>query len=167
MMLHPYVRVPVAVLALSALPALAQQTVVEESITEESTAPAEAPAAAPAAPATGGYGAFGDVAVASLLGQNVIEGSGANVGEIERLVSADGSVMAVVGVGGFLGFGEHDVAVPLAEMAPVEGGVQLQTLVRTDLEAMDAWAGEGEELPRNITVSGTPLNPENGTPVSE
>ncbi|MEM8850731.1 MAG: PRC-barrel domain-containing protein [Pseudomonadota bacterium] len=164
MILRISMKVSAAVLTFAALPALAQQTVVEEPVTEDSTATAEA---APTAPAQGGYGAFGDVAVASLLGQNVLEGTGENVGEIERLVSADGSVMAVVGVGGFLGFGEHDVAVPLAEMAPVEGGVQLQTLARTDLEAMDAWAGDGEELPRNVTVSGTPLNPENGTPVTE
>lgn len=154
-----------AALMLAVSPVAAQQVTTEEASPAVPAETATAPAATPSD--GGGYGAFGDVAVASLLGQNVVEGSGENVGEIERLISDDGGVMAVVGVGGFLGFGEHDVAVPLSEMAPVDGAVQLQRLARADLEGMAPWGGEGEELPRNTTVSGTPLSPEDGTPVSE
>ena len=65
--------------------------------------------------ASGAYGASGDVAVADLLGMKVLVDGDGDIGEIEDLVRSSGEVMAVVGVGGFLGLGEHDVALPLAE----------------------------------------------------
>ncbi|SFJ76017.1 PRC-barrel domain-containing protein [Jannaschia pohangensis] len=113
-------------------------------------------------PATGGYGAFADIAVSDLVGLNVLTNSGENVGEIETLVkaSADGDVMAVLGIGGFLGFGEHDVAVPLTELAPAEGAVLLQSLDLATLEGMPAYDGAGEALPMNTTVAGDVLEEE-------
>ncbi|MCK0168849.1 PRC-barrel domain-containing protein [Jannaschia sp. S6380] len=112
----------------------------------------------------GGYGAFADTAVSELVGQNVLSAVGDNVGEVEALVSADGAVLAVLGVGGFLGFGEHDVAVPLTELSPAEGALLLEGLDRETLEAMPEYGGEGEPLAMNTTVAGAPIAEEPALP---
>lgn len=54
-----------------------------------------------------------------LMGQTVFTSNNENVGEINDLVIAkdqQGTIMAVVGVGGFLGIGEKDVAVPMTDI---------------------------------------------------
>jgi hypothetical protein len=53
-----------------------------------------------------------------LKGLNVYNGQNEKIGEIaELIVDQTGKVDAVViGVGGFLGLGEHDVAVPVSEL---------------------------------------------------
>jgi hypothetical protein len=143
------------VLSLAVVPTLATA--------QDATAPAADPAA-PAAPG-GAYGAFADVAVSDLLGQRVQSGSGGTLGDIERLVETGGGVVAVLGVGGFLGLGERDVPVPLAELAMVEGTLTAATLTREDLEEIPVWDGEGVILPTDVTVSGTPV-PEEPTPIA-
>jgi hypothetical protein len=153
-------------LVLLAAPAAAQVVTTEQAPVLDGAEPGAAPPSAPVI-AEGGYGTFGNVAVASLVGQNVVAVSGENVGEIERLVAVDGKVLAVIGIGGFLGFGEHDVALPITELADEEGALKLQSLARADLEEMEEWDGAGEELLRETTVSGAPLDPANGLPVSE
>lgn len=55
--------------------------------------------------------------VADLVGLNVIGANGEDVGEIDAIIKEGSEFAAVVGVGGFLGLGEHDVAVPLSEFA--------------------------------------------------
>ena len=53
--------------------------------------------------------------VSDLQGKAVYGSDGESIGEInDILVSVDGSVNAVIGVGGFLGIGEKDFAVDLA-----------------------------------------------------
>ncbi len=70
------------------------------------TADAEAAAAAGSAPSTAG----------ALIGAEVASAAGEDIGEIDNVVRINGEVMAVVGVGGFLGLGEHSVALPLTEL---------------------------------------------------
>lgn len=103
---------------------------------------------------------FADVAVGDLVGADVKAGDGSSLGEVERVVALGGDVVAVVGVGGFLGFGEHDVAIPLQEFAPGEDALTLAGYSEEDLKAMVAWGGDGEALPLNVTVSGTPVETE-------
>ncbi|WP_179380891.1 PRC-barrel domain-containing protein [Jannaschia marina] len=103
------------------------------------------------------YGAFADTAVRDLVGKNVMAQTGDSVGEVESLVSEGEEVHAVVGVGGFLGLGEHDVAIPLTEFTDSEDGLVLPNMTQEELEAMAAFEGEAEELPMDVTVSGEPV----------
>ena len=91
------------------------------------TAPGETrgQAAAPAGPAAGGTPAAVVVVTPDLsrarriIGQGVYNPAGDRVGEIEDLIldPKTGQVQqAIIGVGGFLGLGEKDVAVPFAEL---------------------------------------------------
>ncbi|CTQ32448.1 PRC-barrel domain-containing protein [Jannaschia rubra] len=148
-------------LASSLAPAFAQDATTTDPAAPEAAAPEAATAApevAPADPAaTDAPGAFADMPVADVIGQNVTTNAGDSVGEVESLVSAGGTIMAVLGVGGFLGLGEHKVAVPLTELAPAEGMLLLQALDREALEAMPEYDGMGEELPMDVTVSGEPV----------
>jgi sporulation protein YlmC with PRC-barrel domain len=57
-----------------------------------------------------------------LVGMNVYNNNNDDIGDInEIIVGKDGRIQAVViGVGGFLGMGEHDVAVPFNQVKFVE-----------------------------------------------
>lgn len=75
-----------------------------------------------------------------LLGATVYNGSNENVGDINDLIiGLNGDVKGVViGVGGFLGLGEKDVAIEMAALDVVEmdGATRLVTSAsKTDLEA--------------------------------
>lgn len=53
-----------------------------------------------------------------IIGQEVINQNGEEVGDVEDLVvrRGDGEIYAVIGVGGFLGLGEKSIAVPFSEL---------------------------------------------------
>lgn len=114
----------IAVLTMSALPLLAGVA--------SAQAPAPAGAQAPAAPVAGraplgvtviemeaivvGWSAKRD-----LLGKTVVNDKNDKIGKIDDLIispskgDAPAATFAIVGVGGFLGIGKHDVAIPMAQ----------------------------------------------------
>ncbi|MBR9766380.1 MAG: PRC-barrel domain containing protein [Rhodobacteraceae bacterium] len=53
----------------------------------------------------------------ALVGYEVSAEDGEVIGEVDNVVMVNGEEMAVVGIGGFLGLGEHDVALPLTDLA--------------------------------------------------
>ncbi|MBY6091557.1 PRC-barrel domain-containing protein [Maritimibacter alkaliphilus] len=61
-----------------------------------------------------------EVEAGSMVGTQVMSSAGEEIGEIDQFVRVDNDVMAVIGVGGFLGLGEHEVALPLSDL-DVEG----------------------------------------------
>jgi sporulation protein YlmC with PRC-barrel domain len=77
-----------------------------------------------------------------LIGMNVVDAEGENVGSIDDLLlGEDGQIdHAIVDVGGFLGFGAKSVAIPLDELqvAPEQDQV-LVTITREQLDAMPEW----------------------------
>jgi hypothetical protein len=106
--------VAVAALLLAAPAALAQT-----STTPPSTSPSSPPAASQA-PATSASGRMtfyssqpGQMRASTLIGLNVKNNANETIGEIKELIlDKDGKVAAaVIGVGGFLGMGERQVAV--------------------------------------------------------
>ncbi|TFL19186.1 PRC-barrel domain-containing protein [Jannaschia formosa] len=107
---------------------------------------AEAPAG------EGLYGAFANMRVSDLVGMNVLGGTGERLGEVDRLVDVGGTPNAIVGVGGFLGFGERDIAIPLDRFSQTEEGLRLDALTEEELEAMPEWDESGEEMPAEMTV---------------
>jgi len=105
--------IPAALVVLASIPAFAQ----------ESTAPApanrsvpEAQSNAPAAPSV--KSAAADISAKSLINESVKNASNETIGDInDVLIGSDGKVAAIiVGVGGFLGMGEKNVALPFDQL---------------------------------------------------
>lgn len=97
----------------AATPAPAQPAPGETTAT---TTPADQPATmAKPSDAAGMSVPAGSFLASRFIGQIVYSGADENVGEINDIVVGKdkGAVFAVVGVGGFLGIGEKDVAVPM------------------------------------------------------
>lgn len=67
-------------------------------------------------------------------GKDVVNAKGHKVGEVEKLVinTGDQQVYAVVGVGGFLGIGEKDVAIPLEQLQPQGDNLALSSGITED-----------------------------------
>ena len=74
--------------------------------------------------------------VGDLIGLEVVEADGEAIGEVDSVIKTDEGYAAVVGVGGFLGLGEHTVAVPLEEISmAAENDLKLSTWTKAELEA--------------------------------
>ncbi|MEY8839139.1 PRC-barrel domain-containing protein, partial [Cribrihabitans sp. XS_ASV171] len=68
---------------------------------------------------------FRDVTVRDMIGMNVMGENREDVGEIDDVGVRGETVVAIVGVGGFLGMGEHSVAIPVDQLALVDGMIIL------------------------------------------
>ncbi|MFN4141584.1 MAG: PRC-barrel domain-containing protein [Aestuariivirga sp.] len=74
------------------------------------------------------------------IGKTVYDQAGNNIGEVNDLiVSGDGNIEAVIlGVGGFLGIGEKDVAVNTAAIQMVQDGDNQRLVVQATKEALES-----------------------------
>jgi hypothetical protein len=101
-----------------------------------------------------------------LIGLNVFNNQNEKIGDINELVvGKDGKIaFAIVGVGGFLGMGEHDIAVPLDKLKFVEDAVRPSnttsaktetTPARTDGNAKSTSATSYDWVPDHAVMSGT------------
>lgn len=74
----------------------------------------------------------------NVLGKNVYNDQDEKVGDIRDVVlSSDGTATHyVVGVGGFLGMGEHDVALPFKELHPADDRFTLQGYTKDRLKEL-------------------------------
>ena len=72
-----------------------------------------------------------------ILGKGVYNDAGDKVGDINDLiVTPDKAVSyAIVGVGGFLGVGEHEIAVPVGQLKQKEGKIVLPGATKDALKA--------------------------------
>ncbi len=59
----------------------------------------------------------------ALIGQDVRNASGEDIGEVNDVVMVDGRPVLIVGVGGFLGIGEKEVTVPYDEATKSSDGL--------------------------------------------
>jgi sporulation protein YlmC with PRC-barrel domain len=95
----------------------------------------------------------------SFIGQTVYSAANENVGEINDIVmdKEKGSIVAVVGVGGFLGIGEKDVVMPIDQInvAKTDANTMRLTInaTREQLEAAPAF--DRNVLTLNNGASGT------------
>jgi sporulation protein YlmC with PRC-barrel domain len=81
--------------------------------------------------------AMGWSAKKQILGKSVYNNVGEKVGDINDLiVTPDKAVSyAIVGVGGFLGVGEHEIAVPVGQLKQLEGKIVLPGATKDALKA--------------------------------
>ncbi len=84
-----------------------------------------------------------DHRASKLIGTTVYNQANENIGEINDLViSGDKSVTAILGVGGFLGMGERNVAVPMTSLKLTRDGTSWKVVVdgtKESLAAMPAY----------------------------
>jgi sporulation protein YlmC with PRC-barrel domain len=120
--------------ALMSVPAVAQDTTVPRT--------SEMPAATQEMPAAK---ITGTVSASELLNKAVKNATNENVGDINDLqIGDDGKIAAViVGVGGFLGLGEKDVALPYDQIAfarDADGAlIVTANVTKESLQAMPEW----------------------------
>jgi len=90
--------------------------------------------------------ALGDVTAKDLIGKTVVNASGDEVGEIQNLVIDQSDVVsAVIEVGGFLGIGGKQVAVPFDQLQTGEDEAVWQTSAsEEELENMPAYEEDSE-----------------------
>lgn len=91
----------------------------------------------PSLPNTEGAMSLEAMTVGELVGKNVLSASDADVGEIDYVIVHDNKLSGVVGVGGFLGMGEHSVAIPLTDFEVTKNGqLRLTAQSEAQLKAM-------------------------------
>ncbi len=94
------------------------------------------------------YGDIADRQIAELIGMNVVTEGGDDVGEVDNFVLMQDELKAVVGVGGFLGMGEHEVALSLSDLT-YNGDMLIVPFTAEELKAMPEYTEELEQLALN------------------
>lgn len=87
----------------------------------------------------------------SILGKTVYTGTGDKIGTVvDLIISPDKTVSyLVIGAGGFIGMGRHDVAFPVAQMKEISGKLVLDGVTRDSVKAMPAFEYATDERRRD------------------
>jgi sporulation protein YlmC with PRC-barrel domain len=104
--------------------------------------------------------AMGWSAKKSLLDQTVYNEAGAKVGKIEDLIiSPDRSVSyVIIGAGGFIGMGRHDVAIPVAQIQQIKGRMVMPGATQDLVKAMPEFVYASEVSRRDQLVASANLD---------
>lgn len=125
-------------LFLATLPTLAQTTRLEPTATSKRPIKLEAPSGSPAVPLgqPSTPSAFREMRAGDLIGESVYNTGGESMGQIEDIVVNRGNnaIAALVGMGGFLGVGEKQVAVLLSDLEMQGDSIVVKDLTRTDFQ---------------------------------
>lgn len=159
---HTSILAASAVLLLATAPTLAQITRVEPTAASNRPTklepPSGSPAVVPGQPST--PSAFREMRAGDLIGESIYNTGGENIGEIEDIVvnRGDNAVAALVGMGGFLGVGEKQVAVLLSDLEMRGGNIVVKDLTRTDFQRRLAYqANDWVRHDRNRLINGATL----------
>lgn len=127
-------------MALAAIPALAQTT------SPSPTPPANAPGSTvTTVDKTAKMHSTDHYRASALIGSNVLNSANESIGDINDLIVAkDGKIdRVIVGVGGFLGIGEKNVALPFNELSFARdnnnASVVMSKVTKETLQAMPEW----------------------------
>jgi hypothetical protein len=125
--------------------------------TGTTTAPADTtvPMAGDSATDTMAPQSLSEMTVGDLNGTDVMDANGDNIGKITDVVQGTNEGEAVLGIGGFLGIGRYDVALPLSDLSyNAQDRVISVSLTREELEAMPEYDGtDREPLPADTQLS--------------
>ena len=99
------------------------------------------------------------------IGKTVYDQAGNNIGDVNDLILANnGEIQAVIlGVGGFLGIGEKDVAVNTRAVQMVQDGDSMRLVVQTSKEALQNAPSYDRANRRYATGTGTGTTGTTGT----
>lgn len=145
------------------------------ALAQTAPAPADAPMATPAAPTmTTGVIEYvpaqmeGQWLASNFIGETVRGTNDENIGEInDVLVDKGGNIVAaVIGVGGFLGIGEKDVAVPFKSLQVSNERDQVITLAATkeQLKAAPEFKDLGDQDSARTANTNNTASPAGGMP---
>ncbi|MEM7566897.1 MAG: PRC-barrel domain-containing protein, partial [Pseudomonadota bacterium] len=91
--------------------------------------------------------------VQDILSMDLIGAEGEEIGDVERVISQNGELFVVVGNGGFLGLGEKQVALPLADMTMRDGELYTRAYTEDEVEEMAEFDMTNvDELPMDQTA---------------
>jgi hypothetical protein len=125
----------------------------------------QAPASKPAAPAQAApaYKHAGEWRASKLIGVDVYNQQNEKIGDInEILMTSDGKIAGVVlGVGGFLGMGEHDVLVKLDQLKFVNEPVRTTSATQPARPAPANTTGSGSAANTNAANANRPARAAN------
>ena len=142
----------VAVAALLTTPAFAQtSTSPSPSTSRPSTS---APSGAPASRALPSD--IGSMKVSELVGKNVYTANDEKIGDVNDVVTpkSGGPAMAVIGVGGFLGIGEKEAAVPIDQLKVQGDKIVVSGATKESLKAhADYKKDEHAKVDRDMVIS--------------
>jgi len=99
--------------------------------------------------------ALGWSAKKTLLGKTVYNEAGKKVGKVEDLIiSPDKSVSyVIVGAGGFVGIGRHDVAIPVTQIQDTAGKLVMAGASKETIQAMPAFVYATDTTRRDAFVT--------------
>jgi hypothetical protein len=91
----------------------------------------------------------------TLLGKNIYNEAGTRIGRIEDLIiSPDQNVSyVIVGAGGFIGIGRHDVAVPVMQIKNESGKLVLPGATKDTLKALPAFEYANDTVRREQFIA--------------
>ncbi len=94
-------------------------------------------------PESAGASSWGQHTGGDMVGQTVYGANGEEIGEVSDVVAREGgSAEALVGVGGFLGIGERDVAIPLNRLQ-MQGDRLTTSMTKDELTNMQPYDANG------------------------
>ena len=73
-----------------------------------------------------------------ILGQSVYNDKGEAIGKVDDIIIAPDKALsyAIIGAGGFLGVGKHDVAIPVSQLKQSDGKIVLAGATKEVIKAM-------------------------------
>jgi sporulation protein YlmC with PRC-barrel domain len=91
----------------------------------------------------------------NLLGKAVYNGAGQKVGKVEDLIIAPDKAVSyvIVGAGGFIGIGRHDVAVPVSQIQDTAGKLVMAGATKETIKAMHGFTYATDTSKRDAFVA--------------
>ena len=96
------------------------------------------------------------IALAMLAGKPVFSEAGEKIGKVQDLIIAPEHALSyvIVGAGGFIGIGRHDVAVPVAQIEERTNRLVMSGATRESISAMPTFGYAGDTGQRDRFVAG-------------
>lgn len=91
----------------------------------------------------------------TLMGKSIYNVAGEKIGKVDDLIiSPDGNVSyVIVGAGGFIGIGRHDVAIPIAQIQEQSGRIVMPGATKDMIKAMPQFAYATDASNRDAFVA--------------
>jgi hypothetical protein len=148
-------------------PGTTTQPPAAQPATPPAAQPATPPAARPATPAPGTQAQPAQIEGSHLIGLTLRNSANESIGEIDDvIVGSDGRVTAVVvGVGGFLGIGEHKVAIAWNDLRfDTNRDVAVVSMTKEQLRAMPEYRADRNRNTNTMPAARNPANTAPATP---
>ena len=91
----------------------------------------------------------------SIMGKPVYNEKGDKIGSVDDLIIAPNKTLsyAIIGAGGFLGLGKHDVAIPVTQINEVNGKMELKGATKESIKQMPKFEYAPKTVNRDAFVA--------------